>query len=498
MKQFYTFPKPFYTAVTVVSIIGLAFLFSLLLPPDPAQFKYFSFIPALFLVGYIFITKRIVEGLTLASLIGIIMVSRPDIAGGGNWALNTFSNLNKYLMETMQSENTQWLIIVCGLMGSIIALIEKTGGAFAFGKALEKKVKRKEASLMWTWLLGIVIFFDDYLNSLTIGSCMTNLTDKHKVPREFLAYVTDTTAAPVCALLPISTWSIFVAKILEVNKWAPAGEGIKYFTKTIPYNFYAWIALILVPLVIFGIVPLIGPMKKAVERVNAGGPLAPPGSEKIDIHALKNKTKIPENPSVWNLLIPLFVLGAATILLDTDMQKGVLVTVAFMYVFYMVQGLITAEEFVDCCIDGFKNMLLPLLLMVLAFLFAKVNSEIHFTEYLIRTVAQVVSPKMLPITIFLTLSVTEFITGTNWGMYIIALPIVIPLGMTLGCNMPLCVAAVLSAGVFGSHICFYSDATVITSAATGCDNIQHSLTQLPYGLLGAAVSAVLFLAASLF
>lgn len=380
-------------------------------------------------------------------------------------------------------------------MGSVITLIERSGGTFALGQWLAKRIKTPRSSLLLTWFLGIVIFIDDYLNSLTIGACMTELTDKHKVPREMLAYTADSTAAPVCALIPISTWAVFVAKILEVNKWAPSGEGLKYFVSTIPYNFYAWIAFLIVPLLIFGVVPLLGGMKKAVERVQNGGPLSPPGSEKIDIHGLKDNSKLPEKKSMWSLTLPLIVLGVSVVLLDTDMQKGILITIAFMFISYMATGLMSAEDFVDNCIAGFKNMLLPLLLMVLAFLFAKVNEELHFTEYLIRTSTQLVSPAMLPFTIFIVLSVTEFITGTNWGMYIIAMPIVIPLAMQMNCNVSLCVAAVLSAGVFGSHICFYSDATVITSAATGCDNIQHSLTQLPYGLIGAALAAILFLSA---
>ncbi|MBO5667436.1 MAG: sodium:proton antiporter, partial [Firmicutes bacterium] len=151
------------------------------------------------------------------------------------------------------------------------------------------------------------------------------------------------------------------------------------------------------------------------------------------------------------------------------------------------------EEFTDLCMKGLENMMMPLMLMVLAFLFAAVNDSIHFTEYLINSATQFMSPQLMPLIVFLLLGFTEFITGTNWGMYIIALPIVIPLAMNIDANVALCVAAVLSAGVFGSHVCFYSDATVISSAACGCDNFRHSITQAPYGLVGASISALLFL-----
>ena len=484
--------QPIRAVIVIALVLSCAALVTRFLPEDPAMYGVFSLIPAIFLIAYIFATKRVVEGLVLAALVGVIMVSRPGTVGEGTWLGNAFGMFSGMLLDTMLDEDIAWLIIVCGLMGSIIALIEKTGGAFAFGKWASTRAKTRKSSLIWTWILGIVIFIDDYLNSLTVGACMSKLTDRHRVPREFLAYVVDSTAAPVCVLIPISTWAVFVGRILETYQWAPEGEGLFYFIKTIPFNFYGWIATLIVPLAILGVIPAIGPMKEAFRRVQEGGPLAPPGSEKIDIHG-GGEVEIPENPSIINFIVPILVLVASTILLDVDMQLGVLFTLGFMYVFYLVQGVLTPEEFVDVSIEGFKSMLLPLLLMVLAFLFARVNAEIHFTEYVITTATGLVTPKLMPLIVFIALSITEFITGTNWGMYIIALPIVIPLAQNMGVNMALAVSAVLSAGVFGSHICFYSDATVITSSATGCDNMRHAVTQLPYGLLAAALSAVLFL-----
>lgn len=346
--------------------------------------------------------------------------------------------------------------------------------------------------MIWTWVLGVVVFIDDYLNSLTVGSCMAPLTDKYRVPREFLAYVVDSTAAPLCVIIPISTWSVFCGRLLEVNGWAPEGEGLVYFIKTIPYNYYAWIAAIIVPLIVIGVIPIFGPMKKAELRVKEGGPLAPKGSEKIDIRAGETM-EIPKNPKIMNFFLPILVLVGATIYFDVDMQMGVLCTMVFMFVFYLAQNIMSAEDFTDISLKGLKNMILPLMLMVLAFLFAEVNDQIGFTYYVISTASQYMTPALAPFTIFLVLAVTEFITGTNWGMYVIALPIVIPLAIGMDANVALTVSAVLSAGVFGSHICFYSDATVLTSAATGCNNFDHAFTQAPFGILGAIVSAILFL-----
>ncbi len=468
----------------VLIIVTASLILSNFLPDNPADLGFAVCIPALFLLVYIFATKRILEALTLASAVGFIMSSQYGV-------LEDFSSV---LLETFMSEDIAWLIIVCGLMGSIIALIERAGGTFAFGNWIATHAKTRKSSLLWTWVLGIVVFIDDYLNSLTVASCMSKLTDKHKVSREMLSYVVDSTAAPLCVLIPISTWAVFCARILEANGWAPAGEGIMYFIKTIPFNFYGWIAALIVPLVILGVVPVFGPMKKAEDRVANGGPLAPPGSEKIDIRG--NSTyDMPEKPRVINFFIPILVLVGSTLYFDVDMQMGVLFTLAFMFVFFLVQNLMHADEFTDVAIKGFQNMILPLMLMVLAFVFAAMNERIGFTEFIITSALPIMTPELMPITVFILLAITEFITGTNWGMYIIALPIVLPLAMALDANVTLVVAAVLSAGVFGSHICFYSDATVITSAASGCNNFDHAATQVPYGVVAAIISGILFLIA---
>ena len=471
--------------ITVLIVIAATFLVVQFLPENTEDLGPISLIPALFLITYIFLTKRILEALTLAALMGFIMVHRGAF----------FSAFNDSLMTVLMGETMAWLFIVCGLMGSIIALIEKAGGAFAFGEWVSRRAKTRKSTLMWAWILGMVIFIDDYLNSLTVGSCMAPVTDKHKVSREMLAYIVDSTAAPVCVLIPISTWAVFAAGLLEEYGLAPNGEGMIYFIKTIPFNFYGWFGALIVPLVIFEIIPIFGPMKKAEQRARETGVLAPPGSEKIDIKAGEENMEIPENPNVWNFFLPILFLVAATIYFEIDMMKGVIVTLAFMFFLYVPQKIMNAEEFADLSVKGIKNMLFPLIMMVLAFTFADANEQIGFTAYVIDNATAFMSPQLMPLVIFIVLGITEFITGTNWGMYVIALPIVIPLAGAIGANPIISVAAVLSAGVWGSHICFYSDATILSSAAAGCDNYRHAVTQMPFGFVAAGLSAIAFLVA---
>ena len=480
--------------LTAFFVLGGTLLITAFLPPLPEgitseqitengiSIGFFALIPALFLIVYIFTTKRILEALILATLMCFIFADRTHF----------LSEFNTGLTSVMMDEDTGWLIIVCGLMGSIIKLIEKTGGSLAFGKFVAKHSKSRVGTLLWTYLLGIIIFIDDYLNSLTVGSCMAPITDKHKVSREELTYIVDSTAAPVCVLLPISTWAVFASRLFVANGLTTEENSLLYFIKTIPFNFYAWTALIIVFLFILRVIPPIGRMKKADNRVKNGGPVAPPGSEKIDIRGNSNETCT--DGKMIDFLLPIACLVLATIFSGIDMQKGVIITLGFMFVLYVSRGLMTAQEFADYCIEGLKNMLLPLILMVLAFLFSYASSRIQFTQTIIQGVLPVMEkiPQLMPLLIFIILGITEFITGTNWGLYIIALPIVIPLAQAVGVNPVLAVSAVLSAGVFGSHICFYSDATIISSSACGCDNFEHGISQMPYGFIGAGISMILF------
>ncbi len=221
------------------------------------------------------------------------------------------------------------------------------------------------------------------------------------------------------------------------------------------------------------------------------GVLAPPGSEKIDMKG-GVKVETPTNPKILNFFLPIIVLIASTIYFDIDMQMGVLTTVAFTFLLYIPQGIMSPEEFFDSCVTGIKHMLFPLIMVILALTFADVNEKIGFLTWVIDSTKTFMTPAMLPAVVFIVLGITEFIMGLSWGMYAIAIPIVIPLAIAVGANPVVAVGAVCSAGVFGSHICFYSDATILTSASTGCDNYRHAITQMPFGFLGAAISLIAF------
>lgn len=473
------------TRAVIAAVVSVAVGMGLhyVLPADPADWGPITLLPAAFLLAYVFATKRMGEAIIITCLFGYGMYV-------GKGALLAFGD---GMLEVMMDEDSVWLLIVCGTMGSVVCIMDKAGGARAFGNWAAKKAKGRKSALIWSYILGILIFIDDYMNSLTIGSCMRPLTDKYRVSREMLSYVVDSTAAPMCVLVPVTTWAAFLASNLESNEFVAQGEGLAFFTTTIPYNIYAWAAMILVPLVCIGVIKPIGRMKKAEDRVAAGGELCPPGSEKIDIRGGKNEIELRKEPRMINFIGPIAVMIIVTVIYDIELMYGVIAAVAYQFVTYLPQKVMSAEEFFDELIEGLKNMLLPILFMFLMYNFGIVLEGIHFTAYVIEAVANIATPASLPIMIFVALAITEFISGSNWGMYIIATPIVYPVAIQVGCDPSLAIGAMISAGVFGSHICFYSDATLLTSAACGCNNYDHAMSQLPYGIIAAIVAALAYL-----
>ncbi len=453
-----------------------------ILNPSGDNLGWFSVVPPVFVMAFILLTNEIILGLIIASLFACFMIFKGAF----------FTEYVGQFFGTLMNEDFVWVILVCGFMSALVLVIERSGGAIAFGNLIAKKAKTRKGVLLWTWLLGVVVFLDDYLNALTIGSSMPKATDKHKVSREMLSYIVDSTAAPVSVLIPISTWAAFAANLLEANEWAPEGQGMLYFIKTLPYNFYAWSAVLIVPLVILGVVPVIGRMKRAEERAQTTGVLAPPGSEKIDLRG-DEKLNIPDKPRIINFFLPIIVLIIATIFFDVDLFMGSAVGIVFAFFLYVPQKIITIKEFMVLLVDGFKNMMFMFAIIALGYTFGGLLDQIGFIQFVIDNAKEIMNPQLMPFIIFLVFGITEFLTGSNWTLYIIALPIVIPLSMALGANTALSVGALLSAGVWGSHICLYSDATLITSAATGCDNYEHALTQMPYGFIAAGFSAILFL-----
>ena len=417
------------------------------------------------------------EALLGGSIVGMIILHKQSF----------FTGFTGTLQKVMIDPTIGWIVLVCGLFGSLIQLIVKTGGTHAFAKALSRSIDNRKKSLLVTWLLGMVIFIDDYLNALTVGNSMKKLTDQFKVPREMLAYVVDSTAAPICVLIPLSTWSIYVSGLLESTGAAAAGEGLSTYISAIPFMAYGWLAVLIVPLVIIGIVPRMGAMKKAELRVEQGGALAPDDSP-ADPAQIEDT-----NSSIWDFLLPIIVLIGVTLIADIDALQGVVASIGFIWIYQTVfRKKLSWVQALEESFAGFKTMIYALAIIIMSFVLKEVNDGLGLTSLVVEGMLPIMNKAWLPAIAFISLSAITFATGSFWGVYAISLPIIIPLAQEMGVHPQLTIGAVISAGAFGSHACFYGDATVLSASATGCNNMAHALSQLPYALLAALLSTVGF------
>ncbi|MAI78348.1 MAG: sodium:proton antiporter [Deltaproteobacteria bacterium] len=439
-----------------------------------------SLIPAVSVLVIALMTQRTFEALLGGTLVGWMLISGTDF-------FNAFADS---MLKVMQNETVGWIILVVGLFGSFIGLLVRSGGTKAFGEAVSSRVRSSSGALLATWFMGLVIFLDDYLNALAVGGAMQRVTDRYGVSREKLAYVVDSTAAPICVLAPLSTWAFFVAGLLEGVEAAPVGEGMSVYISAIPYILYAWVAVLLVPLVALGLIPNLGPMRRAEARA-ASGTLAPPESSSWE--ETFPQDEIPNSPRVVNFILPLLVLIAATWILE-DALRGVMIGVVFTVVSLSAQRVLNPKEISEAFFKGFQSMVYPLALVVMAFGLRQVNEELGLTEFVIESLKPFMVSAFLPAVVFLALSVITFSTGSFWGVYAVSLPIVVPLASSMNVPMPLVLGAVISAGAFGSHACFYGDASVLAASSSGCNLLAHVKTQIPYAILAAAVSALGFLA----
>ena len=446
------------------------------------SFGILCLIPTLVVVSLAVLTHRPVFSLLAGVTTGLTMINPSGVIGG----------ITDLSLEVMRDETIGWVIVVCGLMGSLIMLLIQTGAAKAFASSMAAKANSKNKSLIVTWILGMVIFIDDYLNAIAIGSSMKKVTDQFKVSRSMLSYVIDSTSAPACVIVPISTWAIYFAALLEESGSAPSGEGLGLYISGIPYMFYAWIALMVTPLVATGRIPLIGPMKHAEAMAKQGRLSLAEIQDSED-----NECAATNNANLWTFLIPLIALVGFSVYFDIDLLKGIVATLAITIPLMILQNLISGKAALDAVMNGFKIMFPPLATVICAFMFKSINDQLGMPQYVIESLQPLMSPLMLPLMTFLIMSMLAFATGSSWGIFAIAIPIFMPLAATMDVSPALMIGALLSASSFGSHACFYSDSTVLVAQSSGVGVMEHALSQLPYALISAVIAALLFVLISL-
>lgn len=502
-----------------LSWAGALFVFALLLwctavtpgkVADPATYTcavystFFSLLPPVIAIVLALNTKEVYTSLLVGIASGALLYANGNL----ELALNTlFFNEDGGMITKLSDSGNVGILAFLVMLGILVALMNKAGGSAAFGRWASTHIHSRAGAQFATLLLGVMIFVDDYFNCLTVGSVMRPVTDRHKVSRAKLAYLIDSTAAPICIIAPVSSWAA------AVTSSVPAGSGINGFTmflRTIPYNYYAVLTVVMSLFLIFTGAEF-GSMKLNEDNAKNGDLFTtadrPYGDDVDDGSAA--------NGRVIDLIAPVLVLIAAcifgmvytggffegvdfiTAFADCNASAGLVlgssIALLFTFVFYRVRSVMTFQDFAACIPEGFKAMVSPMLILSLAWTLSGMTGLLGAKYYVANLLGNSAAALqyLLPVIIFLVAVFLAFATGTSWGTFSILIPIVCQ-AFPDGEMLVVSIAACLSGAVCGDHCSPISDTTIMASAGAHCSHVNHVSTQLPYAITAAACSAVCY------
>lgn len=462
-----------------------------------------ALIPPLLAIILAFITKEVYSSLFIGVAVGALLYS-----GFHPW--DSFVNF----FEIMKNSMNLNILIFDVLLGMIIVLMAKSGGSAAYGKWAGTKIRTKRSALLATMGLGVLIFVDDYFNCLTVGSVMRPVTDQQKVSRAKLAYIIDATAAPVCIIAPISSWAA------AVNSYVPADAGIsgfQLFLRTIPYNLYAILTLVMVFFICFTGFDF-GLMKKHEENAAKGDLFTSGGDEFEQV----SEDEVNPGGKVMDLVLPVAVLivsaigamiytgylgGAKDIITafsgcdaETSLIFATMVTIFFMMLLYLPRKVVDFKGFMESLVEGFKLMIPAITILIFAWSLKGIGDAMGLAEFVGGIVGENASASIfIPVVLFAVAIFLSFSTGTSWGTFAILVPIAT--GMFAGNTslemMIISVSAVLAGAVCGDHVSPISDTTVMSSAGAQSNHLNHVSTQMQYAAIVAGVCMVGYIIAAL-
>ena len=407
------------------------------------------------------------------------------------------------------------ILIFLVILGAMVVLMNKSGGSAAFGRWTADKISTREGAQRSTIFMGLMIFVDDYFNCLTVGSVMRPLSDQHNVSRAKLAYLIDSTAAPVCIIAPISSWS---AAVSGFAKDIDGINGFQLFMQTIPYNFYALLTIVMM----FAIVHMkfdYGPMKKYEDNAKNGDLFTVKDQAAIDAE-LENEN-VNTKGKVGDLIIPVAVLIICCLIgmlytggmfegesfidafancdASVSLVFGSVVAIIFTIIFFCVRKIITFKDCMDSLPEGFRAMVPPILILTMAWTLKAMTDSLGLREFVKNSVTGWGNTfiMLFPAIIFLIALVLAFASGTSWGTFGILIPIAISVTGAYPEMTVMSVSACMAGAVCGDHCSPISDTTIMSSAGAGCNHISHVETQIPYALTVAAVACIAYIIAGI-
>lgn len=463
---------------------------------------FWSLVPPLVAIILALITKEVFSSLFVGIVTGALFYTNFNIKEA--FLVMVTNQTDGGLLANVSSSSNAGILIFLVVLGVLVALMNKAGGSAAYGKWASSVIKTRKGALLSTFLLGVLVFVDDYFNCLTVGSVMRPVTDTHNVSRAKLAYIIDATAAPVCIIAPISSWAAAVSGVVE------GYNGLELFIRSIPYNFYALLTLVtMITLTLLNFD--FGPMYLHEHNAQMKNDLFTTDARPFENAA---DTQVTGKGGVIDLVLPVIILIICCVIgmiytggffdgvpfvdafagcdASIALALGSIAALILTFIMYIPRRVLKFHEFMECLPEGFRAMVPAILILTFAWTLSGITGLLGadvFVAGILQNSTGVLNV-MLPFIVFLIAVFLAFSTGTSWGTFGILLPIVVPILDPSSELMVITVAATLAGAVAGDHCSPISDTTIMASTGAQCDHINHVSTQLPYAIMVAAVSAV--------
>jgi Na+/H+ antiporter NhaC len=462
---------------------------------DPA---WYSVLPPLLAIVLAIWSKQVIPSLFAGIWIGHTLLTQfnplAGLVAGLDGMINVFTD-----------PGDARVLVFTLLIGPLIATIERSGGVRGFVHYLEARhwVHNGFRAQIMAWAIGLIIFVESSITLLVAGSVSRPLFDRYRVSREKLAYLIDSTSAPVCVMIPLNAWGAFIISLVASTG---VENPLQVFIAAVPLNLYAITAILLAGVVVWKNIN-IGPMKKAEERTQRGEMLWPDSLPLIDVSAEQDVVDEQDIPSAWLMVLPILAMVlmmpvSLYITGDGDIIKGsgsvsVLWSVCFAifvaWTMTLIKGDSSVGDLMQVFMKGAGDLLPIAIILLLALTLGDVANSLGTGVYVANLVSGNISPVFLAPLVFLVSAFIAFSVGSSWGTFAIMIPIAVPIAMTLGIPVPLMLGASISGAIFGDHASPISDTTVLASMASASDHIDHVRTQLPYALIAASIATLGFL-----
>ena len=459
-----------------------------LIPHSISKESFWILVPMAGLFIYALVTKDVMQSLLMGTFSMYILWYKLG-------SITAFFNDCKVVLADEENIEMYMSFFLCG--GLIIAM-KRSGATKAFTEFVTNKFGQNEKMILTTsGIYAGIMSIDDYVSAFTAGAAFSPLIDKIKKPRLALAYVIRTLSICVSAMLPVGAWGYFIIfQIADAKNIANKAAATDLFMKSVPFMFYAIIACIVALLFAFGLLPKLGHMKKAYEMSDQGKQLGEltDGSEQEENDFDESDPK-KQHISIWNLLIPMITIAIALIATGLNCFLAFGITLIVTAVLYILQGIMTISEYVQCVVDGFIDMVDMVIILMIGYTMQEVMYTMGMEGFVQNVCNMIPIISLIPFVLFVFFSFTEFLYSLNYTLYQIALPVMIVVLTRLGANVPLCIGAIISAGLFGANACVVSDLGIVSARASRVTIYDQYESSLPYVFISGAISAFFYLIA---